>query len=65
MTKNIFTGSGKENNFSFGFNILNNKNIKKNNILIYIIRQINQIIVLYYINFIFNFLLIIVKINFF
>ena len=32
-TKNIFTGSGRENNFSFGFNILNNKNIKKNNIL--------------------------------
>ena len=32
-TKNILTSSGKENNFSFGFNILNNKNIKKNNIL--------------------------------
>ena len=31
-TKNIFTGSGRENNFSFGFNILNNKNIKKTNI---------------------------------
>ena len=31
-TKNILTGSGKENNFSFGFNILNNKNIKKTNI---------------------------------
>ena len=31
-TKNIFTGSGRENNFSFGFNVLNNKNIQKTNI---------------------------------
>ena len=31
-TKNIFTGSGRENNFSFGFNILKNKN-KENHVI--------------------------------